>query len=160
MYFLLFPSLNFYLLPLVIYTKMLPLPYLWPYPCIPRVFLSFSFHNHSLCSNFLWHLFHLFIHISITTSLCFATHSSLGNALVFTTRSELRKVVFLAPSVCGFLFVYEISRELLNRFVPNTHGRRVWSLTWTSLKVKGRGHQGQKNRIFQPFGSLCVVYVW
>ena len=37
---------------------------------------------------------------------------------VFTTRSELRKVLFLMPSVCGFLFVYEISREPLNSFVP------------------------------------------
>jgi len=43
----------------------------------------------------------------------------------FTTCSELRKVLFLAPSVCGFLFVNEISPELLNGFVANSHGRRV-----------------------------------
>ena len=68
---------------------------------------------------------------------------------VLTARSLLRKVLFLAPSVCGFLFVYEISWELLNRFVPNSHGRRVWSFAQTTLKVKGQGQQGQK-RIFQP----------
>jgi len=44
--------------------------------------------------------------------------------------------VFLAPSVCVFLFVYEIFPEPLNGFAPNSHGRSVWSLTWTSLKVK------------------------
>jgi len=37
------------------------------------------------------------------------------------------------------LFVYEISRELLKGFAPNSHGRRVWSLAWTSLNVKVKG---------------------
>jgi len=44
---------------------------------------------------------------------------------MFTARSELRNVLFLAPSVCGFLFVYEISPESLNGCAPNSHGRRV-----------------------------------
>jgi len=62
------------------------------------------------------------------------------------------------PSVCGslisnyfdhfFLFVYEISREPLNGFVPKSYGRIVWSLAWTSLKVKVTG---VKNGIFPPF---------
>ena len=72
--------------------------------------------------------------------------------------SELQNSVFLTKSVCGF-FVYEISQEPLDGFAPNSHGRRVWSLAWTSLKVKGQGHQGQK-RIFGPFGGLRAVYVW
>jgi len=69
--------------------------------------------------------------------------------------------VFGAVSL-RFLFVYEISRELLNGFAPNSHGRHVWSLAQTSLKVrvKGQGHQGQKMAFFGPFGVLCVVYVW
>ena len=46
-----------------------------------------------------------------------------------------RTVLFLALSVT-FSFVCEISREPLNGFAPNSHGRRVWSLTRTSLKVK------------------------
>jgi len=72
---------------------------------------------------------------------------------VVTARSELRKVLFLAPSVCGVFFVYEISREPLNGFAPNSHGRLVWFLAGTSLKakVKGQGHKGQKNGIFRPF---------
>jgi len=82
--------------------------------------------------------------------------------LLLTTRSELRKVLFLALSVCVLLFAYEISREPLNGFAPNSHGRRVWSPAWTSLKVmvKGQGHQGQKTAFFCPFGDLHVAYVW
>ena len=80
---------------------------------------------------------------------------------VITARSELCKVLFLALSVT-FLFLYEISQELLNGFVPNSQGRRVWSLTRTSLsvKVKGQGHWGQKTTFFGPFGGLRAVYVW
>jgi len=74
----------------------------------------------------------------------------------FTARSELRKVLFLAPSVCGFLFVYEISRKSLNGFAPNSHGRRVWSLAQTrrSLKVKVKDQ-----RLMSPERacSLCLV---
>jgi len=79
---------------------------------------------------------------------------------IITTRSELWKVLFLAPSVCFFLFVYAISRESLNGFAPNSYGRCVWSLAQTSLKVKvkDQGHQGQKGH-FWPFSacSLCLV---
>ena len=35
-----------------------------------------------------------------------------------TARIELRKFLFLAPSVCGFLFVHEM--EPPNRFAPNS----------------------------------------
>jgi len=70
----------------------------------------------------------------------------------------------LAPSVCGFLFVYEISREPLNGFAPNSHGRRVWSLAQTSLKVKVKGQwsrsPGTITAFFGPFGSLRAVYVY
>jgi len=43
--------------------------------------------------------------------------------------------------------VNQISREPLNGFVPNSHGRRVWSLAQTSLNVKGQGHQGQERAV-------------
>ena len=68
--------------------------------------------------------------------------------------------VFRAASLC-FLFVNEISREPLNRFAPNSYGRRVRSLARTSLKVKikGQGHQGQ-NGIFRPFRRpVCGLYL-
>jgi len=68
-----------------------------------------------------------------------------------TARSELRKVLFLAL----WLFVYEISREVVNRFAPNSHGRRVWYRAPTSLNVKVKGQssrsQGTKHSIFGPF---------
>jgi len=77
----------------------------------------------------------------------------------FTTHSELHKVLFLALSVT-FLFVCEISPEPPNGFVPNSHRRCVWCLAWTTLKVKGQGHQEQKTAFFGPFSGLRVVYVW
>jgi len=44
-------------------------------------------------------------------------------------------------SVCDnfsvlFLFASQISQEWLNKFVPNSQGRRVWFLAQTSLNVK------------------------
>ena len=69
-----------------------------------------------------------------------------------------------AASLC-FLFVYEISQEPLNGFASNSHGRRVWSLARTTLKVKVKGQTKvkvirDKNDIFGPFGGLRAVYVW
>ena len=60
-----------------------------------------------------------------------------------------------------FLFVYEISREPLNRFAPNSQGRRVWSLARRSLKVnvKGQGHQGQK-RHCSTLLAACVRFMF
>jgi len=62
------------------------------------------------------------------------------------------------------LFVCEISREPLNGFTPNSHGRRVQSLARTSLKVKVRGQRsrspGTKTVFFGHFGGLRAVCVW
>jgi len=41
--------------------------------------------------------------------------------MFFTTRRELQQVLFLAPSVCGFSFAYEIALKPLNGFVPKIH---------------------------------------
>jgi len=41
------------------------------------------------------------------------------------------------------LFMYEISREPLNGFAPYSHGRHVWSLARTSLKVKVKGQRSR-----------------
>ena len=87
------------------------------------------------------------------TASCSTTFNFLLHAV---NGSELRKVLFFALSVYGFfLFVYEIHREPLNGFAPYSHGRRVWSLVWTSLKVKGQGHQGQK-RHFLALSAACL----
>jgi len=48
--------------------------------------------------------------------------------------------------------------------MPNSHGRRVWFLALTSLKVKVKGQTsrspGTKNGILGPFGGLLAVYVY
>jgi len=68
----------------------------------------------------------------------------------------------MAPSF--FLFLYDLSQELLNGLAPNSQGRRVWSLAWMSLKVKVKGQRsrspGTKTAFFGPFGGLRAVYVW
>jgi len=52
--------------------------------------------------------------------LSFSKHPSTACAqCLFTGRSELRKVLLLTLSMT-FLFVYEISREPLNGFAPNS----------------------------------------
>ena len=55
--------------------------------------------------------------------------------------------------------VYEISQEPLNGFAPNSHGRRVWSLSGMSLKVKGQDHQGKKWH-FLALSAACVQFVF
>ena len=82
------------------------------------------------------------IHLSLFTRVC-PPNVTLNVSLpvfrlIITARSELRKVLFLALSFT-FLFMYEISLEPLNRFTPNSHGRRVWSLARASLNVKVKG---------------------
>ena len=82
--------------------------------------------------------------------VCYVTHSS-SVSLCITACSELRKVLFL--------FVYEISRQLLNGFAPNSQGRRVWSVAWTSLNVKvnDHGHQGQKTGFSADISGLAEL---
>jgi len=79
----------------------------------------------------------------------------------FTACSELWKVLFLVPSVCGFLFVYEISPELPNGYVPNSDGRCfVPCADEFKGQGQGPGHQGQKTAFFGPSSGLCAVHVW
>jgi len=47
---------------------------------------------------------------------------------------------------------YEMSQEPLHKFVPNSNGRRVCSLAWTSLKVTSN-----KKTAFS--GGLRAVYI-
>jgi len=85
------------------------------------------------------------------------------NVAVFAAHSELRKVLFLALSVT-FLFVYEMSREPLNGYAPNSHGIRIWSLVRTSLKVKAKGQRSRSpgtKMAFRPFGrAACVRFMF
>jgi len=82
----------------------------------------------------------------------------------FTARSELRGVLFWRRQfvVFKFLFVYEISREPLNRFAPNSHGRRigpslgrVWRST-SNVKVT-RDKNGIFSAIRRPACGLSLL---
>jgi len=75
--------------------------------------------------------------------------------LVITARSQLREVLSLALSVT-FVCVYEMSRERLNGYAPNSQGRSLWSLARTSLKVKVKRHQVQKRH----FSAACVRFMF
>ena len=75
-----------------------------------HVFSSLSFHRHTLGSNFLCQVFVALNHMSITSSLCFGTHSSLEITLTLRTLalSSCRTitVLFTRPATCyqlGFL---------------------------------------------------------
>jgi len=82
--------------------------------------------------------------LNYIATICLITSYCFGHIVLFAVCYHRTKVLFLAPSVCSFLFVYEICREPLNGFAQNSHGRRVWSLVRTTLKVKikGQDHQG------------------
>ena len=61
------------------------------------------------------------------------------------------------------VFVYEIYREALNGFAPNSHGRRVWSLARTSLKVKVKrqAEQGQRDKtVVSALSAACVWFMF
>ena len=43
----------------------------------------------------------------------------------------------------------------MNGFTPNSHGRRIWSLAWTSLnfRIKGQSHHRQKGTFGRYLGN-------
>ena len=78
---------------------------------------------------------------------------------LFTARSELRKVLFLAPPVCVFcfLFVCEILSGTAERICAKF--TRKTCLVPRSDEFEGQDRQGQKNCIFSLLGGLRAVYV-
>ena len=95
-----------------------------------------------------------------------AGHYVLLMQFIITARSERQWTAegSVFGAVCDFyLFVYEISREPLNEFAPNSQGRHAWSLARTSLmlrsKIKGQGHQGQKT-VFSALLAACVRFMF
>ena len=122
---------------------------------------------HCFCCLWLWFLFN-----SYFTSLCFsfllletAGHFlSVFMVAIIVACSQLRKVLFLVPSVCVFCLCVKYLPETLNGFAPNSHGRRVWSLIRIFLKVKVKVQRwrsrspGTKNGIFRPMHALRFVY--
>ena len=62
------------------------------------------------------------------------------------------------------LFVYEISREPLNGFAPNSQRKTCLVLARMSLNVKVKGQRSSsprtKTAFFVPFGGLHPFCVW
>jgi len=76
-----------------------------------------------------------------------------------TTTMNCGRFCFWRHQSVMFLFVYEISPELLNGFAPNSHGRHVWSLAQPSLRVRDQCHPGQKRHFSALLAAsvrLCV----
>ena len=90
----------------------------------------------------------LWTNTRLVRSFAFLVHFFL-----YHTQWTAEGYVFGAVSLC-FLFVCEISREPLDGFAPNSHGKRVGSLATMSLKIEVKGQSsrspGDKNSIFSP----------
>ena len=82
---------------------------------------------------------------------------------ITTAHSELLKVLFLAPSVCGVLFLYAISREPLNGFALKTRKTR---LVPRSDEIEGEGQRlkvkvtKDKKRHFSSLSAACVRFMF
>ena len=64
-------------------------------------------------------------------------------------------MLFLALSVT-FLFAYEISRQPLSEFAPNSQRRRVLSFARMSLKVKVKGQRSRSPGTKRHFSALSA----
>jgi len=79
-------------------------------------------------------------------------------SVVFATRSELRNVLFLAPSECGFFVcVWNISgtaEHICAIFTQKT------CLVPLSDEFEGQGHHGRKTAFFRPFSLACLWFMF
>jgi len=87
---------------------------------------------------------------------CYLKHGH----IVITAHSELQKVLFLVPAVCGFFCLcMKYLGEPLNGFVPNSHGRHVGSVTQMSFKVKVKVTRDKKWH-FSALSAACMRFVF
>jgi len=82
---------------------------------------------------------------------------------MFTACRELRRVLFLAPSVCVFCLCMKYLgngwtnlRQIHKEGVFGPSLGRVWR---SRSNVKGQGHQGQKNA-FSTLSATCVRFMF
>jgi len=113
---------------------------------------------HGMSEDYLFSLSHLSVKYPCSECCHFEHFSPL-----FTARSELRKGLFLALSVCGFFVcVWSISgtaERICTKFTRKT------CLVPRLDEFEGQGQRSNvkitiKNCIFGPIGGLRVVYVW
>jgi len=86
-------------------------------------------------------------------------HLLLNSHLIIITCSELWKVLFLAPSVCGFLFVYEISwgtaERICAKFTQKTFSPLLRRVCRSKVKVTI-----DKKRHFLAILAACMQFVF
>jgi len=104
----------------------------------------------SLCFNF----FHFRYETSITAE---PPPEYFPHAVEWTAEGSVFSAV--TQWVFSLITKYLGIREPLNRFAPNSHGRRVLSLARMSLKVKVKGHQRQKTA-FSALSAACVRFMF
>ena len=82
--------------------------------------------------------------------------------MVFTACSELRKVLFLAPSVFCLCTKYLGNRQtdLRQIHTEDVCYHMLGGVGRSRSKVKGQCHKGQTTAIFGSFAGLHAVYVW
>jgi len=79
---------------------------------------------------------------------------------IILARSELRKVLFLVSSVCGFLFVYEMSLEPLNSLCQ-IHMEDVFFPCSDEFEGQGQRSKAKVTRDKkQHFSALSTACVW
>jgi len=115
---------------------------------------------------------YLFMIVQCTTCFIAATHIELIKMeeincitfvhmwlyiLIFTICSELQKVLFLAPSVCGFLCVWNISGTaewICTKFTRKT------CLVPLMDKFEGQGQRWRSQGQKRHFSALLAACVW
>jgi len=84
--------------------------------------------------------------------------TNFDSSLIITALSDLQKVVFLAPSVCGFLvFVSDVSGT-----AERICAKFAWKARLDEFEGKGQRQNtpGTRNGIVRPFWRLRAVCVW
>jgi len=82
---------------------------------------------------------------------------------IFTARSELRNVLFLALLLFCLCMkcLWNRLTNLRQIHTEDVFGPSLGRVLMSRSKVKDHGHRGQKKRHFSgPFGGLRAVYVW
>ena len=81
---------------------------------------------------------------------------------VVTARSELRKVLFLAPSVCGVFFRVRNISGTAERICAKFTRKTCLVPRWDEFEGQGQRSRSQrtKKRHFSAISVACVWFVW
>jgi len=106
--------------------------------------------------------YHFTVSFSFSSLSLFLPFSPVPFQTIFTAPSELRKVLFSAPSILWFFCLYEIISGTVERICAKF--TRKTCLVPRSDEYEGQGQRsrlsGTKTAFFGSFGGLHAVYVW